>query len=180
MIEFSRFNLVLLVFLLELLTRFNSHALMFGPKMLSITCKPFWMNFCQRMFPILLLMDESDHHKYLDHCRTKVIHYYLLLMVKDHPYILDGGILYGFCNGIMLKGCFIHLLSLTGCLLNYRYLLSTSFVFDEYNVLMKLKVYCIYLPLISTFVLISHISVPFRKKICLRFGSCYCLLYMVF
>jgi len=120
MIEFSRFNLVLLVFLLELLTRFNCLALMFGPKMLSITCKPFWMNFCQRMFPILLLTLERDHHKCLDHCRTKVIHCHLFQTVKDHPYILDGGILYGSCNGIMLKGCFILLLPLIGCLINYR------------------------------------------------------------
>lgn len=128
MIDLFRFDLVLLVFLLGLLTRFSCLALMFGPKMLSITYKHLWMNFCQRMLCILLLMVESDHHKclILAHCRIKTIHYYLFLMVKGHPYILDGGILCGFCNGIMLKGCFILLLLLIGCLINYRYLPSTS------------------------------------------------------
>lgn len=139
MIEFFRFDLVLLVFLLGLLTRFSCLALMFGPKMLLITCKHIWMNICRRMLPMV----ESDHHKCLtlDHCRIKVIHYFLFLMVKGHPYILDGGILCGFFNGITLKGCFILLLSLIGCLINYRYIyLSASFAFNKYNVLMKLKV----------------------------------------
>lgn len=103
MVELFRFDQVLLVPLLGL---FSCLVLRFGPKMLSVTCKLFWMNFSRKIFLMLLLLVERDHHKclILELCNTKVMHYYLFLMVKSHPYILDGGILSGFCNGIMLKG----------------------------------------------------------------------------
>lgn len=146
MVELFRFDLVLLVFLRRLLTKFSCPVLRFGPKMLSITCKPFWMIFSQKILLILLLIVESDHHKclILDLCSTKAIHYYLFLMVKSHPYILDGGILCGFCNGIMLKGCFFLLLSLIGFLINYRYLLCLSFAFDKFYVFMKIIILFIF------------------------------------
>jgi hypothetical protein len=105
MVELYRFGQVLLPFLLGLLTKFSCLVQRFGPKMLSITCKLFSMNFSQKILLILLFIIESGHHKclMLEHCYTKVIRYYLFLAVKSHPYILDGGISFDFCNGIMLK-----------------------------------------------------------------------------
>jgi len=120
MVEFCRFGQVLLVFLLELVTKLSRLVLSFGPKMSLNTCKLFLMNFFQKIVLILLII-EIDHPNYLilHHFSTEVISY-LFLMVKNHLYILNGGILFGFCNGITLKGFLFHLLSLTGFCGNYR------------------------------------------------------------
>lgn len=118
----SRFVLVLPVFLLGLMIKLSCLVLSFGPKMLLNTCKLLWMNFSPKIHLILLLTVKIDHPKCLIVHRfsTEVTNYYLFLMVKNHLYILDGGILFGFCNGIMLKGWFFLLLSLTGFCINYR------------------------------------------------------------
>lgn len=122
MVEFCRFGRVLLVFLLGLLTKLSCLVLSFGPKMLLNTCKLFLMNFSQKILLILLPIVETDHPKYLilHHFSTEMTSHYVFLMVKNHLYISDGGILLGFCNGIMLKGCFFLLLSLTGLCVNCR------------------------------------------------------------
>lgn len=122
MVEFCRFGWVLLVFLLGLLTKLSCLVLSFGQKMLLSTCKLFLMNSSQKILLILLLIIGTNRPKYLILRRfsTEVTSYYLLLMVKNHLYILDGGILFGFCNGIMLKGFFFLLLSLTGFCVNCR------------------------------------------------------------
>lgn len=122
MVEFCRFGWVLLVFLLGLLTKLSCLVLSFGQKMLLSTCKLFLMNSSQKILLILLLIIGTNRPKYLILRRfsTEVTSYYLLLMVKNHLYILDGGILFGFCNGITLKGFFFLLLSLTGFCVNYR------------------------------------------------------------
>lgn len=117
-----RFVLVLPVFLLGLMTKHNFLVPSFGPKILLNTCKLFWMIFSQKILLNLLLIIEINHLKclMLRHLSTEVANYYLFLMVKNHLYILDGGMLFGFCSGITLKDCFFLLLSLTGFFINYR------------------------------------------------------------
>lgn len=124
MVQLFRLDQVRLAFLLGLLTKFSRLVQRFGPKMLSITCKLCSMNFSQKIILILLFRIESGHRKcrMLEHCCTKVIHYHPFLLVKNHLHILDGGILFDFCNGIMLKGWFFLLLLLIRFWINYRYL----------------------------------------------------------
>lgn len=125
---FCRFDLVLLVLLLGYPIKLNCLALSSGQKMLLITCSTSWMSFSQEIISSLLHMAEIDRHNHcmLDLCNKEVILSQQDLMVRNHLYILNGGMWCGSCNGTMLKGCFFLLSSLIGFLFNCRYCLCTQ------------------------------------------------------
>lgn len=104
--KFFRFDLDLPHYLQGLLIKLSSLVLSIGRKTLLITCNLFWTSFSQKMLLILLLILEIDHHNYLmlARCSIELIHYHPFLILMSHPYILNGGMLCGFCNGITLRG----------------------------------------------------------------------------